>query len=263
MAAHGSFATQRCIDCKSPFPDDEMKKHVEAKSVPHCLTPQCNGLVKPDIVFFGEALPSAFFDAVNEVYDADLAIIMGTSLSVAPFSTLPWRVPPGVPRLLINREQVGGLGGRGDDILLLEDCDAGARRLAEKLGWLEELEALWESMLSPEKLAEVKAEREGRKEPTTKQEIDERIADEIDRITKEVGEGLDRVEQMRKSMGLEAHASDKIREENQKLEKEVGNINDGVKGVQLDSATASPEAIEGQKAAGHSGNVYPGAPPLP
>ena len=37
-----------------------MKDVVDAKEIPKC--PSCGGLVKPDIVFFGEALPSRFFD---------------------------------------------------------------------------------------------------------------------------------------------------------------------------------------------------------
>lgn len=61
VEAHGSFATQRCIDCKTEYPDDLMKMAVAAGDVPHCIVPQCNGLVKPDIVFFGEALQRRSF----------------------------------------------------------------------------------------------------------------------------------------------------------------------------------------------------------
>ena len=50
LEAHGSFARQRCIDCKTRYPDDLMKEAVTSNRVPHCVMPQCNGLVKPDIV---------------------------------------------------------------------------------------------------------------------------------------------------------------------------------------------------------------------
>ncbi len=60
VEAHGSFATQRCIDCTAEYPEDKMREHVEKGEVPHCA--KCNGLVKPDIVFFGEALPQTFQD---------------------------------------------------------------------------------------------------------------------------------------------------------------------------------------------------------
>lgn len=66
-------------------------------------------LVKPDITFFGEALPMRFFELRDaDLAQADLLIVMGTSLAVAPFNKLIHKVHPNVPRLLINREKVGG-----------------------------------------------------------------------------------------------------------------------------------------------------------
>ena len=71
------------------------------------LQDKYGGLVKPDIVFFGEQLPSRFFDLAREdLPAADLLIIMGTSLKVQPFASLAGRVRRTTPRLLINREPV-------------------------------------------------------------------------------------------------------------------------------------------------------------
>lgn len=144
IEAHGSFAFQRCIDCKSAYPQELMRKAIENCEVPHCLTPECNGLVKPDIVFFGEALPEEFHKNKTLPCSADLCIVMGTSLTVQPFASLPNFCMEGVPRLLINMEQVGSFGSRADDVLCLGECDAGVRKLASALGWLDELEALWD-----------------------------------------------------------------------------------------------------------------------
>lgn len=143
VEAHGSFATQRCIDCKTSYPDDLMLEKVESGDVPHCRNSDCDGLVKPDIVFFGEPLPSDFYEKRFALQTADLIIVMGTSLSVAPFSLLPDMVPESVPRVLINKEQVGNFGCRPDDVMILGDCDEGVRKLADALGWRDELEALW------------------------------------------------------------------------------------------------------------------------
>ena len=63
----------------------------------------CNGLIKPDIVFFGENLPPAFHAACSELDQADVAIVLGTSLLVAPFSTTISKLSVLCPRLLINR----------------------------------------------------------------------------------------------------------------------------------------------------------------
>jgi len=182
VEAHGSFASQHCIDCKSAYPDDLMRQHIEKGEVPFCLTPQCNGIVKPDIVFFGEALPEDFFLNRTLPAAADLCIVMGTSLSVQPFASLPGFCKEGVPRVLINMERVGGLGSRPDDVLLLGDCDAGVRKLAQALGWLDELEALW---------AETNPDKEAREaEAAPLKTRDERLKDEVERLTEEVDRTL-------------------------------------------------------------------------
>lgn len=49
--------------------------------VPRC--PTCKGVVKPDIVFFGEELPHHFLKYLKDFPLADLLIVMGTSLEVS------------------------------------------------------------------------------------------------------------------------------------------------------------------------------------
>ncbi|TLD11727.1 hypothetical protein PspLS_11802 [Pyricularia sp. CBS 133598] len=164
VEAHGSFDSQRCIDCAQEFPAADMRSHVAASRVPRCG--ECGGLVKPDIVFFGEQLPERFFRA-RETHLPDLegapipevsggvrarqvVIVMGTSLSVPPFCELPVRATDGVPRVLFNREVVGDFGERAEDVIELGDCDSGVRKLAEMLGWGEELEVEWRRVVGNE-----------------------------------------------------------------------------------------------------------------
>jgi len=181
VEAHGSFARQSCIECKAPYPDNEIKEHIAAKTIPRCHA--CQGLVKPEIVFFGEALPSSFFENRMLPGEADLCIVLGTSLSVQPFASLPQATRQGTPRILINQEKVGGLGSRADDVLILGDCDDGVQDLAEACGWLEELEAVW-ATTAPKAASELgKAEQ-------PKRTKDEKLEDEIDKLTKEVDESL-------------------------------------------------------------------------
>jgi NAD-dependent deacetylase sirtuin 2 len=48
-----------------------------------CPKSNCNGWVKPDIVFFGEGLPDRFHSLIEKDFDkCDLCITMGTSLYV-------------------------------------------------------------------------------------------------------------------------------------------------------------------------------------
>lgn len=150
VEAHGSFASQHCIDCGMHFPDEEMAMAVSGGQVPHCKAVSCGGLVKPDIVFFGESLPPSFRENSSLPAVADLCLVIGTSLSVQPFASLPSFCTEGVPRLLINLERVGGLGSRPDDVVLLGPCDAGIRKLAKALGWDQELESLWKETCAVE-----------------------------------------------------------------------------------------------------------------
>lgn len=182
IEAHGSFAHQRCIECKTTYPEGLMKEAVYNCEVPYCLVPQCNGLVKPDIVFFGEQLPEEFH--LNKALPniADLCIVIGTSLQVHPFASLPGFCSRGVPRVLINSEQVGTLGSRADDVLLLGDCDSGVRHLASALGWIEELEALWDE-------TKPGANKKSPEKEETKSK-DEMLENEIAILTREIDQSL-------------------------------------------------------------------------
>ena len=193
VEAHGSFATQSCIECGSSFPEEAMKEAIEDQEVPQCQIPQCNGLVKPDIVFFGEQLPANFHNNRWLPETADLCIVMGTSLTVQPFASLPGFCPEGVPRLLINMERVGGLGSRADDVLLLGDCDAGVKRLAEALGWLDDLEALWA-------LTKLEDDEETLREPSVEKSKDEEIEDRVASLTEQIDKSLKLSEDHSKSV---------------------------------------------------------------
>lgn len=141
IEAHGSFATQRCIECKRPFDDTEMKDFVKEERIPRCKT--CKGLIKPDIVFFGESLPPSFFKSMGQLNDADLLIVIGTSLTVHPFAALVNMVKGQCPRVLINLDKVGGIGSGKNDLVLLGKCDDIIRDLARELGWEDELDKEW------------------------------------------------------------------------------------------------------------------------
>jgi NAD+-dependent protein deacetylase SIR2 len=152
--------------------------------VPYCIVPQCNGLVKPDIVFFGESLPDGFRQNMPKVAQANLMIIMGTSLTVQPFASLPNYALEGIPRVLINLERVGGLGSRPDDVCILSECDKGVRDLADALSWGEELEALWKEISGME------AGGDAMQSPPETRSKDEILEDEIENLTREVDHAL-------------------------------------------------------------------------
>ncbi|EJT99126.1 NAD-dependent deacetylase sirtuin-2 [Dacryopinax primogenitus] len=178
IEAHGSFASNSCIECKMPFDEEEMSEAVEKGEPARCDS--CGGLVKPDIVFFGEGLPSSFFSTVPELRSADLLFILGTSLTVMPFAGICRLVPESCPRVLINLDAVGDIGSRPDDVLALGECDTVVRKLCEELGWLDELERLW-------------AQTEYLGEKVEEEEVGE-ITRDIERKLK-VSEAVEQVEQ--------------------------------------------------------------------
>jgi NAD+-dependent protein deacetylase sirtuin 2 len=109
VQAHGGFSSAHCLDCKREVDTEYIKTTVFNDAVPLC--PECDGLTKPDIVFFGENLPDRFHQlSATDFKNADCLIVMGTSLQVQPFAGLIERVPQTAPRLLINLEKVGESG---------------------------------------------------------------------------------------------------------------------------------------------------------
>ncbi|KAF7157645.1 hypothetical protein CNMCM5623_002019 [Aspergillus felis] len=154
LNTHGSWRTQRCWKCETPYPDDLMKQAINTGTVPYCQVPDCGGAVKPDVVFFGQSLPAEFAEKEKKVSEADMMLVMGTSLKVAPCSNLPRLAHEGVPRVLVNRETAGDFGKRAEDVCILGDCDDGVRKLADALGWTEEMESLWKEAVAAKEAAQ-------------------------------------------------------------------------------------------------------------
>ncbi|XP_043536726.1 NAD-dependent protein deacetylase sirtuin-2 isoform X1 [Chiloscyllium plagiosum] len=113
IEAHGTFYTSHCTNrtCNKLYNLDWMKTQIFTKPLPKCE--ECNSVVKPDIVFFGDSLPQRFFATIESDFPkCDLLIIMGTSLQVQPFASLASRVSDTTPRLLINKEVSQQVGTR-------------------------------------------------------------------------------------------------------------------------------------------------------
>jgi NAD-dependent deacetylase len=86
---HGSPSVHYCLRCagiKVSF--EEAAAIVRKGEMPKC--PKCGRVIKPAITFFGEALPAdALKQAVTESQDADLMLVLGTSLTVFPAAGMP------------------------------------------------------------------------------------------------------------------------------------------------------------------------------
>ncbi|MBC7777930.1 MAG: silent information regulator protein Sir2 [Phycisphaerae bacterium] len=103
IECHGSFSSAHCVRCDRQYLGSEIKKSIIEKKIPRC---NCGGLIKPDIVFFGEGLPNQFHtNYAADLEACDLLLAMGSSLVVQPVGSLPTMVRKGIPRILINRER--------------------------------------------------------------------------------------------------------------------------------------------------------------
>lgn len=144
VECHGHFRSASCINCGSAHHADDCKSSMlEKGEAPSCKS--CGGLVKPDIVFFGEVMPNRFADLVHyDVASSDLVIVLGTSLLVAPVASIPDWVQSNCHRLLLNRERVGSFHDeKPSDVFLEGNCDDSVRKLCQLAGWEEELDQLF------------------------------------------------------------------------------------------------------------------------
>ncbi|WP_099023972.1 SIR2 family NAD-dependent protein deacylase [Mycolicibacterium palauense] len=102
---HGSLFEFRCDACDSGYtgPLAAMPEPSLEVDPPQC---GCGGLIRPDIVWFGEQLPDGPWDAsVEAVVSADLMIVVGTSAIVYPAAGLPeLALSRGVPVVEVNPE---------------------------------------------------------------------------------------------------------------------------------------------------------------
>lgn len=146
IECHGSFATATCTKCSHKATADKIRDIVLAQKIPLCekchpgseksvctknsLSNEddsdlkelvASGIMKPDIVFFGEGLPDTFHEAMSDDKSkCDLLVVIGSSLKVRPVALIPSSLPSHVPQILINREP---LPHCHFDVELMGDCD--------------------------------------------------------------------------------------------------------------------------------------------
>ncbi len=84
LELHGNITRSYCIRCKR----SSGVQHLEKGTAPVC--DHCGGLIRPDVVWFGEYLPAAAFEeAVDAARRCDLFLCIGTSGVVYPAASIP------------------------------------------------------------------------------------------------------------------------------------------------------------------------------
>ena len=125
VECHGTYFTAHCLKCNTKYEFKDIKGQMETGKVVKCQ--KCHeGVIKPDIVFYGEYLPGRFSELMeNDFKKCDLLIVIGTSLKVGSVSYLPGMVNKNVPRVLINNEKVNTY----NEVLALKIQDDGSEKL--------------------------------------------------------------------------------------------------------------------------------------
>ena len=83
LELHGTVFKNHCLKCGKSFSAEYV---FNSKDVSLC--DKCQGIIKPDVVLYGESLPDCFYDAERFIQKADMLIVAGTSLTVQPASGL-------------------------------------------------------------------------------------------------------------------------------------------------------------------------------
>jgi NAD-dependent deacetylase len=132
---HGNLLRAACMKCRALEAIGEVEERLTRgeEETPRCI--KCGGLLKPDAVFFGEAIPSrALMVSQVQSQKCDLLLVVGTSLQVFPAAQIPLTVKlkyPPATVVEINREpsamheQVTDillLGSAGDILSRVMDC---------------------------------------------------------------------------------------------------------------------------------------------
>ena len=97
---HGTTTEYLCTRCKKRYPERYIK---EASGVPRC---NCGGILRPDIVFYGEMLDEEKLSrAVSAIRACDLLLAVGTSLVVYPAAGLVRYAPKGARFVIVNFDE--------------------------------------------------------------------------------------------------------------------------------------------------------------
>lgn len=130
---HGHLRTASCLECGHQSLIEPLWHAVERGQIVQCTA--CSGLMKPDVILFGEPLP---YDALRAAQEAalfcDLLISIGTSLEVEPASDLPHLARRSGSRvIIINRQptiadKIADVNIHGDVATVLPDLVHALRR---------------------------------------------------------------------------------------------------------------------------------------
>ena len=103
---HGHMREATCVECfRVVATADFLDAFVETGKIPRCSV--CGGVLKPNVILFGEALPVRVLQAAQRAArECDVMLVAGSSLQVAPAANLPEiALAHGAQLIIINYEE--------------------------------------------------------------------------------------------------------------------------------------------------------------
>ena len=126
---HGSLKNLVCLNCRAKYKIARIDLDVLP---PRCE--KCDGILKPGVIFFGEAIPEpARTNSFNETRKADCFILIGTTGMVAPANTIPSAAKSNGAKIIEINPCVSEYTSSITDIFLEETATSAMEKLMEEL----------------------------------------------------------------------------------------------------------------------------------
>lgn len=124
---HGHIRTATCMNCPTTISIEELFNLVEAGNIPPKC--ECGGILKPDVILFGDSMPNDFQDAIRLIrsYNTtdNMIIVIGSSLTVSPINSFPFEfkklaIINNSPTRLDNNAEIIITGTAGNTMQLIK-----------------------------------------------------------------------------------------------------------------------------------------------
>ena len=108
---HGTIGTSHCMRCHARYDTADIMAHLDERPDPHCRRTlpyrgnmPCGGILKTDVVYFGEMLPGGSIEtSMKRIAKADEFWVIGSTLEVFPAASLvPVAAQDGLPITIMN-----------------------------------------------------------------------------------------------------------------------------------------------------------------
>jgi NAD-dependent deacetylase len=132
VETHGTMKTLTCTDCyQKQEAELYLKPFIDEGKIPTC--PSCNGILKPDVILFGEQLPhSAWVTAQRAARQCDLMLVAGSSLEVLPVAGLPMQALDRGAHLIVINNTPTYVNVRAD-VVIMDDVASTLPEIAKRV----------------------------------------------------------------------------------------------------------------------------------